>query len=526
MFRPILTCYIASTLSLVSTLTLAQQNEKERIASNAPTLAPLFIAPTNIGIKNTYIIVLKTPAMLKNDQQSLQLFTQKAAANLSNQYAFEVGKMFHHSLSGFVATLTKEQLKMLRSDDMVEFIEQDQIISLDPISAIESDQSNPVWGLDRIDQRSLPLNNNYHYSYDGTGVTAYVIDTGVTTTHTEFGGRAHNGYDFVDNDYDSTDCNGHGTHVAGTIGGQLYGVAKKVDIVGVRVLGCNGSGTTSGVISGVDWVASNANKPAVANMSLGGGASNALDIAVANAVKSGVSFMLAAGNSNASACNYSPAREPTGVTVGSTMSNDGRSSFSNWGSCVDIFAPGSSIKSAWYDGGYRTISGTSMATPHVAGVAALYLQEDSTLTPSQLASLIDTRASIDKVTDTRGTANKLLFSLADSSCEPDCGNPAPDDELSNGVPKPDLSANKNEQQHYYIDVPANKSLTVRIHGGFGDADLYVRFGTKPSKTSWDCRPYLNGNNEVCTIESTNAGRYYVMLDGYSSYSGVSLEAKY
>ncbi len=217
-------------------------------------------------------------------------------------------------------------------------------------------------GLDRIDQRNLPLDNNYSANFDGTGVTAYVIDTGVNNAHVEFGGRSVSGYDFVDNDADASDCNGHGTHVAGTIGGSLYGVAKNVNLVGVRVLSCTGSGSTSGVIAGVDWVAANASGPSVANMSLGGGQSVALDSAVQSAVQSGVSFMLAAGNSNADACNYSPARVASGVTVGSTTSTDARSSFSNWGSCVDVFAPGSQIKSAWYDGGYKTISGTSMAT--------------------------------------------------------------------------------------------------------------------------------------------------------------------
>ncbi|MEF1306209.1 S8 family peptidase, partial [Vibrio owensii] len=213
---------------------------------------------------------------------------------------------------------------------------------------------------------------------------------------------------------DASDCIGHGTHVAGTIGGSLYGVAKNVNLVGVRVLSCSGSGSTSGVIAGVDWVAANASGPSVANMSLGGGQSVALDSAVQSAVQSGVSFMLAAGNSNADACNYSPARVATGVTVGSTTSTDARSSFSNWGSCVDVFAPGSQIKSAWYDGGYKTISGTSMATPHVAGVAALYLQENSSLSPSQVEALIVSRATSGKVTDTRGSVNKLLYSLTDA----------------------------------------------------------------------------------------------------------------
>ncbi|WP_339389636.1 S8 family peptidase, partial [Vibrio neptunius] len=388
MFKKLLSCCIASTLSVVSTAGLAQQNEGGAIASEDQMLAPLMTASAKSAIKNQYIVVLKQPLTMSNDQQALQQFTQQTVSGLASQHAFKIDKVYDRSLSGFVATLSDEQLKALRADQQVDFIEQDQIISLDPVISANATQSNPVWGLDRIDQRDLPLSNSYTYNYDGSGVTAYVIDTGVTNTHAEFGGRARSGYDFVDNDSDATDCNGHGTHVAGTIGGAQYGVAKNVNIVGVRVLSCSGSGTTSGVIGGVDWVAANASGPSVANMSLGGGVSTALDQAVASAVQSGVSFMLAAGNSNADACNSSPAREASGVTVGSTTSSDSRSSFSNWGSCVDVFAPGSNIKSAWYDGGYRTISGTSMATPHVAGVAALYLQENNTLSPAQVSTLI------------------------------------------------------------------------------------------------------------------------------------------
>lgn len=243
------------------------------------------------------------------------------------------------------------------------------------------DQGGATWGLDRIDQRDLPLNSNYHYDYDGSGVTAFVIDTGVRNTHNEFGGRASSGYDFIDNDNDSSDCNGHGTHVAGTIGGSTYGVAKNVNIVGVRVLNCSGSGTNSGVISGINWVKNNAQGPSVANMSLGGGASQALDDAVNAAVAAGISFVVAAGNDNSNACNYSPARAANAVTVGSTTSTDSRSSFSNYGTCLDIYAPGSSITSAWYNSNSatNTISGTSMASPHVAGVAALYLAENPAL---------------------------------------------------------------------------------------------------------------------------------------------------
>ncbi|MDN3612208.1 S8 family peptidase [Vibrio ostreicida] len=517
MLKKILSCCIASTLSIVSSAALAQQ-----------TLAPLVTAPEKQGIENQYIVVLKQPMTLSTDADALQRFTQQTVSSLASEHALNIEKVFDHSLNGFVAKLTDQQLEALRNDQQVDFIEQDKIITLDPVLSTDANQSNAVWGLDRIDQRNLPLNNSYNYNYDGTGVTAYVIDTGVTNTHVEFGGRSTSGYDFVDNDSDASDCNGHGTHVAGTIGGAQYGVAKNVNIVGVRVLSCSGSGSTSGVIGGVDWVAANASGPSVANMSLGGGVSTALDRAVASAVQSGVSFTLAAGNSNADACNSSPAREATGVTVGSTTSSDSRSSFSNWGSCVDVFAPGSSIKSAWYDGGYRTISGTSMAAPHVAGVAALYLQENNALSPAQVSTLISDRASVDKVNDTRGTVNKLLYSQTDSGCEPDCDTPTPDPqgELTNGTPVTGISGSQGQQNHYYIDVTAGQSLTVTTSGGSGDADLYVRFGAKPTTSTWDCRPYRYGNSEVCSVSNTQNGRYYVMLNGYTSFSGVSVQANY
>ncbi|MBD1557815.1 S8 family peptidase [Vibrio sp. S9_S30] len=525
MLKKVLGYCIAASFAVISTSGHAQNDEEQGFTSEGQTLAPLVFAPENQGVKNQYIVVLKQPFSVASNPESIPLFTQQTVSSLVSEQAVEVGKVFDRSISGFVATLSEEQLRSLRADQRVEFIEQDRIISIDPVVSANANQGNAIWGLDRIDQRSLPLNSNYSYIYDGTGVTAYVIDTGVTVTHPEFGGRAVSGYDFVDNDRNATDCNGHGTHVAGTIGGSQYGVAKNVNIVGVRVLSCTGSGSTSGVIAGVDWVAANASGPSVANMSLGGGVSLALDQAVASAVQSGVSFMLAAGNENSDACNTSPARVASGVTVGSTTSSDSRSSFSNWGSCVDVFAPGSSIKSAWFDGSYKTISGTSMATPHVAGVAALYLQANRYLSPAQVSNLITQRATVGKVTDTKGSVNKLLYSLSGSNCEPDCANPG-DGKLTNGSAVTNISVNRGEEKHYYIDVPVGRYLSVTISGGTGDADLYTRFGAKPTTSSWDCRPYRSGNSETCTVSNTNSGRYYIMLRGYSSATGVTLKASY
>lgn len=272
--------------------------------------------------------------------------------------------------------------------------------------SIEATQLGATWGLDRIDTKAptTPLRDgNYNYVATGSGVTAYVIDTGILLSHPEFEGRAKFGINTAGGKND--DCNGHGTHVAGTIGGRVYGVAKKVNLVAVKVLNCRGSGTNSGVIAGVDWVATNAAGKAsksVANMSLGGGVSSALDTAVTNLVGSGVTVVVAAGNSSADACNSSPARVPTAITVAASDINDSFATFSNRGPCVDIIAPGVSIKSSWINSSTNTISGTSMASPHVAGAVARYLQSGSA------AGLIADSTDVIKLVPS-GTVNRFLY---------------------------------------------------------------------------------------------------------------------
>lgn len=473
------------------------------------------------AIKGQYIVVLKDDAVAAN----MGLFSSNASEqaiamvsdNLSRKYQAQVQRTFTKAVKGGVFNMSEKAAQKLSQDPNVLLVEEDQIVS------INATQNNATWGLDRIDQRNLPLSGSYTYNTTASNVNAYIIDTGILGSHSEFSGRFMGGYDFVDNDSNPNDCNGHGTHVAGTVGGSTYGVAKGVKLYGLKVLGCNGSGTNSGVIAGIDWVANNHVKPAVANMSLGGGASSATDNAVANLVASGVTVAVAAGNDNSNACNYSPAREPSAITVGSTTSNDSRSSFSNYGSCLDIYAPGSSITSAWSNGGTNTISGTSMASPHVAGVAALYLANNPNATPAQVEAAIENAATPGKVSDAKsGSPNLLLYSLFDGSTPPPPPPPG-GNELENGV-SVSFSGAQGSETDFTFDVPSSASnVSFDMSGGTGDADIYVKFGSAPTTSSYDCRPYRNGNSESCDF-SAQTGTYYVMVRGYTSYSNVNLVA--
>jgi len=375
------------------------------LAMASVTATPAVAEGTVLGaanpnaIPNSYIVVFK-------DDVSAQAGDLTTA--LASKHDAKVTHTYSHAVRGFAATMSEKAAKRLAADPSVAYVEQDGTVSL---AATQSPV--PSWGLDRIDQRNLPLNNSYTYPDSaGSGVTAYVIDTGIRTTHTTFGGRAVWGTNTADTN--NTDCNGHGTHVAGNIGGSQYGVAKAVRLVAVKVLNCAGSGSFTGIVAGVDWVTGNhASGPAVANMSLGGSGSNAtLENAVRNSINDGVVYAIASGNSNSNACNFTPARTPEAITVNASDINDARASFSNFGTCTDIFAPGVNITSSWNtsDTATNTISGTSMATPHVAGAAALIYGANPGMTPAQVWSTMSANSTPNVISNPgTGSPNRLLF---------------------------------------------------------------------------------------------------------------------
>jgi subtilisin family serine protease len=347
------------------------------------------------AIPNSYIVVLKNGADA----------VAAAASSLTSTYGGQVLDHYEATVRGFHAQMSQTEASRLAADPAVQYVEQDAVIAASGV------QPGATWGLDRIDQHAPRLNTKYTYR-SAKAVTAYVIDTGIRTTHKDFGGRATSGYDFVDDDRVANDCNGHGTHVAGTIGGATYGVAKDVNLVGVKVLGCDGSGSYADFIAGVDWVTKNAKLPAVANMSIGGPQSKALDDAIDRSIAKGVTYTIAAGNENKNACKTSPADTSNAITVGAVDNRDKRASFSNYGACLDIFAPGVNITSTSYKSntGTAVMSGTSMASPHVAGAAALVLGAHPAYTPQQVRDDLVTHAGSGLVRSPgTGSANKLLY---------------------------------------------------------------------------------------------------------------------
>ena len=370
------------------------------------------------GVPNQYIVVLNPKYV-----DSFAPAVESEAAYLGAVYGGKVKKTYASALQGFVSQMSEQAAVALSRDERVAFVEQDGY------TFIESTQTGATWGLDRIDQKSLPLGTNYSYNTDASNVHAYIIDSGIRAGHVEFGGRATADFDAVGDGQNGNDCNGHGTHVAGTVGAATWGVAKNVRIHAVRVLPCTNSGMVSDLVEGIDWVRANHIKPAVANISItASGASNSIDTAIQSAINAGVTVVVAAGNNNLDACNYSPARATNAVTVGATYTADQKAGYSNWGSCVDIWAPGSGITSVSHanDIDSRGMSGTSMASPHVAGAAALYLASNPGASPSTVAQNLTTTATSGVVTGLDAASpNRLLYSFFGAAAPAPTPTPTP-----------------------------------------------------------------------------------------------------
>ncbi|MEB6624043.1 S8 family peptidase [Acinetobacter pittii] len=384
----------------VSTFLLAIALSHLTYAAPATTNSVLGSSEAKGIIKNQYIVILNKDVGSSNE----------FAQGIAKQHGGKVLQTYDAVLKGFAIYLPDVAgtafVEAMKKNPKVVSVENDTIMKVDATT-----QSNPDWGLDRIDQKNLPLDSAYSYLQTGSGTTAYIVDTGILSTHQQFSGRVLSGYTAISDGNGTNDCHGHGTHVAGTVGGSTYGVAKNVSLVPIRILGCDGSGASSNVIAGLDWILKIGKKPAVVNMSLGGEANASLDSAVENLFNNGYVMVVAAGNSNTDACSSSPARVSKAITVAATDSTDTRASYSNYGSCVDIFAPGSQINSSWIGSNTATkvLNGTSMATPHVAGVVAEMLQSTPTATPQTISTNLLNQASSNVVKNPSGSPNRLLY---------------------------------------------------------------------------------------------------------------------
>lgn len=434
----------------------------------------------------TFVVVLRDDAVRASGM----------AASAVQPYGGTITHVYTAALNGFAASvpvnLADDFVEAMQNDPNVDFVEADQIFT-----TRETVQPNATWGLDRSDQRNLPLDTLYTYTATGAGVRAFIIDTGIFPGHQDFGGRVAPGFSVINDGNGTNDCNGHGTHVAGTVGGATWGIAKQVTLVPVRVLSCSGSGSTSGVIAGLDWVTANGALPAVVNMSLGGGASSALDAAIARATTRGISVAVAAGNDNGNACLGSPARAPSALTVAASDISDRRASFSNFGTCVDLFAPGVSIRSATYNSptGSSLKSGTSMASPHVAGLAALVLQTMPTATADQVSTFIKTTATPGKIINAgSGSPNLLIYTRGTGDAPPP--PPPPAGTVSVGA----LSGDADQVRNTW-----RANVTIRVRTASGDAvpGALVQGGFTVGGSSASCTTAGDGR---CRITSGSIAR--------------------